>query len=235
MKMIDLHTHFLPEIDDGAKNIDMSMEMLNDSFNQGVILCVSTSHCRLHHRDSIDSFIRRRSESAEEVKLKLSEKQPEIVLGAEVYLDHDISKYPGIERLCIGESRYMLTEFPHMRQDERTSEWIYELTMAGIKPIIAHIDRYPAWDKLIGEMTGADVLWQVNAEAFFSFRGRRLIDKLMRLGIDFIVSSDMHNVSTRACNMKKAYEKARKKYGYKADKFFYSNAAEIIGEMRTLK
>ncbi len=235
MKMIDLHTHFLPGIDDGAKNIDMSMKMLTDSFEQGVRICVSTSHCRLHHCDSIDHFIRRRSESMEEVKLKLSEKQPEILLGAEVYLDHDISKYPGIERLCIGESRYMLTEFPHMRQDERTSEWIYELTLAGIKPIIAHIDRYPAWDKLMSEMPDTDVFWQVNAEAFFSFRGRGIIEKLMKSKVDFIVSSDMHNMSLRACNMEKAYKKAHQKYGDKADKLFYSNAAKILEETAALK
>lgn len=235
MKMIDLHTHFLPGIDDGAKNIDMSMEMLRDSFNQGVGLCVATPHCRLHHRDSIDSFIRRRSESAEDVKLKLSGEHPQILLGAEVYLDHDISKYPGIEKLCIGESRYMLIEFPHMMQDARTSEWIYELAMIGIKPIIAHIDRYPAWDTLVKEMVGIKVCRQVNAEAFLSFKGRRFIDRLMRSDTDFIVSSDMHNVSTRSCNMKKAYEKARKKYGAEADKLFGGNAAEIIEEARALK
>ncbi len=234
MKMIDLHTHFLPGIDDGAKNVDMSMEMLTESFDQGVRRCVATPHCRLHHRDSIDRFLRRRRESAEEVKLKLGEKQPEIILGAEVYLDHDISKYPGIEKLCIGESRYMLIEFPHMVQDARTSEWIYELAMVGIKPIIAHIDRYPAWDTLVKEMVGIKVWRQINAEAFLSFKGRRLIDRLMKSDNDFIVSSDMHNVSTRACNMKKAYDKAFKKYGTEAEKLFYGNAAGIVEEAKAL-
>lgn len=228
MNMIDMHTHFLPKVDDGAKDLEMGIEMLKESASQGVKLCVSTSHCRLHRHESLENFLKRRSLAYEDIKKNLTSELPKIILGAEVLLDHDITEHKEIDKLCIGGSGYMLLEFPHMSQDVRTPEWIYALTLAGIKPIIAHIDRYPRRDSLMTELDGMDIVYQINAEVFFTMKGRSFVKKMLKKDDGFIISSDMHNLESRPCNMALAYEKAKKKYGNTADKLFYENAKKIL-------
>ena len=61
--MIDLHSHFLPDIDDGAKSVEESITMLSNSFLQGVGVCVATPHCILHHENSIKTFLQHREKS----------------------------------------------------------------------------------------------------------------------------------------------------------------------------
>ena len=54
--MIDIHTHFLPGIDDGAKSGEMSLDMLCSAAEQGVTLCVATPHCVVHGNDDVEVF-----------------------------------------------------------------------------------------------------------------------------------------------------------------------------------
>ncbi len=229
--MIDIHTHCLPEFDDGAKDCDESRAMLEDSFRQGVEICVATPHCVVHESESIADFIQARNEAFEKLKRSVEsvkDKCPEILLGAEVYLDNDISKYQDVRALCIGNTRYMLTELPSNTNHRVLSEWLYNLQMCDIKPIIAHIDRCKNWREVINEVSAVNVLYQVNASRFLSFEGRRLIKKLLEHTGEFIVSSDMHNMTSRKCNMQQAREKALKKYGGTADDMFGNTARKIL-------
>ena len=110
--MIDRHCHILPGVDDGAKDVNESVAMLKESYNQGVRYCVSTSHCKLRTAGAMENFIEKR-QKAYDVLIEATKdiKIPRIILGAEVYLDNDISKYPDVEKLCIEGTKYMLVEF----------------------------------------------------------------------------------------------------------------------------
>ena len=229
--MLDIHTHFLPQMDDGAKNTEESKRMLKDSFFQGVDLCVATPHCVIHSGEDIIAFTDKRGRRYRELEEEIEEDKsqyPKLKLGAEVYLDNDISKYEDLKSLCIGDSQYMLLEIPHHIKITSVSEWVYNLTLKGIKPIIAHIDRYDNWREIISEADSEKIVFQVNASRFLSFRGRRFISKLCKYKASFIVSSDMHNMTSRRCNMRKAYEKAAKRYGSSADNMFGNEAKKIF-------
>lgn len=229
--MLDIHTHFLPKFDDGPKSIDESKKMLRDSFFQGIEVCVATPHCIIHSHTDIISFLEKRNRKYSELQKELEQDKlqyPKIMLGAEVYLDNDISKYDDIKKLCIADSSYMLIEMPHKIKSALLSEWTYNLFLKGINPIIAHIDRYENWREIIRDVGNEKTIYQVNASRFFSFSGRRFIRKLCRYSDSFIVSSDMHNMTSRKCNMLKAYEKAFKKYGNLANDMFGNTAKQII-------
>lgn len=229
--MIDIHTHCLPEIDDGPKSIEESKRMLRESFSQGIEVCVATPHCVIHSHMDIISFLEKRSRKYSELKKELEQDKlqyPKIKLGAEIYLDNDISKYDDIKNLCISDSSYMLIEIPHQIKPALLSEWTYNLFLKGINPIIAHIDRYENWREIICDAGNEKTMYQVNASRFLSFSGRRFIRKLCRYNDSFIVSSDMHNMTSRKCNMRKAYEKAFKKYGNSANDMFGNTAKKII-------
>ncbi len=230
--MIDLHSHFLPEIDDGAQDPSESIEMLRYAFSQGVTKCVATPHAIIHESSDIDRFLSERKESYELLLEKLSEygsEVPEIILGAEVYLDNDLSRYQSIEQLCIGDTRALLIEFPTSKSfNHKAEEWLYSLNRMGITPIVAHIDRYLFWQELINSLSGLRVSYQVNASVLLTFSGRRIFRKLTKYSYPYIISSDMHDMSSRKCNMKAAYQKAQKKYADIADKLFITNAESIL-------
>ncbi|MBQ7717943.1 MAG: hypothetical protein IJQ50_00175 [Clostridia bacterium] len=233
--MIDIHAHFLPSIDDGATDVEMSIQMLTESSNQGVEVCVATPHCVLHKHNDLRSFLAKREESATILKAELEKKgikHPRLMYGAEVMLDNDINAYPGIEQLCIDDTPYMLLEFDIVRDSRKYADWLYSLTLRGIKPIIAHIDRYPDFDLLIREFKGIDIIYQINASRFNSFLGRRIIKHLLNYNNTYIVSSDMHNMAARRCNMQSAYQKALKKFPAEADKLFILNGQKILEETK---
>lgn len=227
--MVDIHTHCLPEIDDGAKNIQESIEMLKDSYMQGVDLCVATPHCIIHNQDDISIFLKKRKKSADLLFEHIEDINgvPEIFLGAEVYLDNDLSRYRDIEKLCIGSSRYMLVELSGT-EAINTAEWLYNLRLRKIKPIIAHIDRYAIYKEYLQEFADMDIVYQVNASRFLSIGGRKIIKNIMQYTDKFVVSSDMHNVTERKCNMQKAYVKARKKYSNILEEMFEKRSNLMI-------
>ena len=229
--MMDLHTHCLPGVDDGAKNVDESLMMLKDSFSQGIKVCVATPHIQIENSDSISVFLKKRQEAYQlllsEMK-KTDSSYPEILLGAEVYLDCDISVYEDIKKLCIGKTDYMLVEFSRDYINPQIHLLVEALLKKGIKPVIAHIDRYREWEALMKNMDRADVIYQINAENFLTFAGRKRVKRIISKGKPLIVASDMHNMKNRTSCMKKAYDKARKAFKYDYDNLFTKNAEWIL-------
>ncbi len=219
--MKDLHTHVLPGIDDGAATPKESIEMLVDSFNQGVTFCALTPHCVIHNPDDIPNFLKLRQLAYEEIKDEIVEnKIPEIALGAEVYADHDVSEHDDIESLRIEGTNYILLELPFISKYDWLGECVYSLNLKGLTVILAHIDRYPFWHTIIRELAGLDVVYQINASRFLRFRERIFVKKLLKTKQRFVVSSDMHNMSGRRCNIEKAFSLAYK-VSKDAEKMFW--------------
>lgn len=230
--LIDLHSHVLPGIDDGAKDVSESLLMLSDSYGQGTEICAATPHCIIHKQEDLEAFIEKREKAFLKLKAAMEEsgkKYPEILLGGEVYLDNDLNAYTGLERVCYTNTNYLLLEFPISKMNPAWAEWIYELNRKGIKILVAHVDRYPCWEKMMEEFRDLDVKYQINAARFTKFSDRKLIRSLLEYRDDYIISSDMHNMCGRKCNMAQAYEKASKKFGHESEKLFSINAKKLIG------
>ena len=209
--MKDLHTHALSSIDDGAHSIKESISMLEESFRQGVSVCALTPHCLIHTVNDIDIFLSKRSRRFEDLLNHTKDKEiPNLILGAEVYADHDISVNEGLEKLCLGNSKYILLELPFMKKYGWFAECVHSLNIRGITVIVAHIDRYPEWENIISELKGLRVVYEINADKFLTFRGRKRARKIIQYGKNYIISSDMHNTTTRKTNIKKAFEMAEK-------------------------
>ena len=233
--MIDLHAHVLPGVDDGAKSVSESLEMLLDAFSQGVRTCAGTPHMILHKDNALELFLERREESVSRLRAGMEESTlplPELCLGAEVFLDHDIHELPNVEKLCIGETPYMLIELPFTRYNPYWSEWVYSLTLKGILPVIAHIERYAAAERILADFSGMPVFFQLNASLVSSFRGKRFFKKLLAADIPCLFSSDMHNTKTRKCEMQKAFRYVHKRFPEAADILFTEHAHTILSTRR---
>ncbi|MBQ2932412.1 MAG: hypothetical protein IJE62_06195 [Clostridia bacterium] len=209
--MNDLHTHALPDIDDGAKTLEMAAQMLEESYRQGVRVCALTPHCTIHNEQALPRFLAKRQTAYENLKEYLKNRQvPKLVLGAEVYTDHDLSQHEGISDLSIGRSSYILLELPFASKYEWIAECVYSLNLMGLTVIIAHLDRYSAWKSIMEALAGLKVVYELSSSSFLTFFGRRLVKKIIQRNAKFIISSDMHNTTTRKCQLKDAFKKARK-------------------------
>ncbi|MGL4740737.1 MAG: tyrosine-protein phosphatase [Sarcina sp.] len=206
--MIDMHSHIVYAIDDGAKTLEISLEMLRTAEQSRTKKIVLTPHY----------FLGRFMCEFKDVKEKVNEmriiaKQNEIDIeiyhGQEVYLTRSI-----IEQLVNGEigtindSRYMLIEFNLCEIDEKAKDLLYELRMKKIVPIIAHPERYRDFQKdrtLINEYSELGCLFQLNANSISGLLGKEakeLAQVFLENDIYSFIGSDAHGTGKRNTNMK---------------------------------
>ena len=229
--MIDFHSHILPEIDDGAQSVEMSLEMLAESYNQGVRTVIATPHCYISHESDIDEFIQEREQSYKILMHAIAKDKrtfPNIVLGSEVQVSTNVHHFEKIFPLCIENTNYILIEMPYTKWTEDCYDFIYDLLIKGMRPIIAHIERYISRRKEFHNLFSFDLLYQVNADSFFSPLVKRHIPDLFTMGSVQFLGSDMHNTTRRPTNMKKAADRIIKSYGRSRLNYLMNNAELVL-------
>ncbi len=211
--MIDFHSHVLPGIDDGAKDVETSAAMLEESKRQGVTTVVCTPHYSGRKR-SPEQFKERRNAAYERLKPHIPDGL-ELRLGAEVFFPEDsVLSNEQLAELCIDGTRYVMLEFPFTpKYSERLFERIESfIAETDCIPLIAHVDRYPAvWKdpNIIGRLIDMGCVIQLNAEAFADKGARKIAKAAIEKGMVHAVGSDMHNMAGRAPSMDKYVEGMR--------------------------
>jgi protein-tyrosine phosphatase len=208
--MIDFHSHVLPHIDDGAKDADMAVKMLEESKRQGVKTVICTPHYYGKKR-SPRQFVEKRAAIASSLLSRVPE-GIELRFGAEVYFTADtITTFEELALLCIENTRYVMLELPFTpKYDERLFQKIEAfMSETDCIPLIAHVDRYPAVQKkpaILTRLAAMGCLFQVNAEAFHVKGVQGLAYALLKKGMVHAVGSDMHNMEDRAPNLQSFLE-----------------------------
>ena len=208
--MIDIHNHILYGVDDGSKDLDMSLAMLKKEMEQGVTRVYLTPH--QNQQTLTGPLLKERYQSFLE-ELKDKGIDMDIRLGAEIYY------YPGLKQdllsgkaLTMDESKYVLVEFS-TRTETNVSEIVYELVMAGFTPIIAHIERYPYLKKEdYFDIKEAGGLIQINSGSFSHFSSRGLIKYLLKNDLVDYVATDAHDNSRRKVDFSFVHTYIKKKY-----------------------
>lgn len=210
--MIDWHTHILPGIDDGCKNVTESIAILEHYRNRGVSAVVLTPHF-YPHKESVDRFLKRRDKAVKKLENGITEASlggnslPQLIIGAEVFFYPELARMEEsrLKRLCIGDSSYLMIELPLETWNNRIYESLENLICnRGIKPVLAHINRYyhciknPAYLKDLVDM---GMLIQLNTEALDGFLSRRRALKWIKSGYVQLLGSDCHNMTTRKPNL----------------------------------
>lgn len=208
--MIDIHNHILYGVDDGSKDLDMSLAMLKEEMEQGVTTIYLTPH--QNQQTLTGPLLKERYQSFLE-ELKEKGIDMDLRLGAEIYY------YPGLKQdllsgkaLTMDESKYVLVEFS-TRTETNVSEIVYELVMAGFTPIIAHIERYPYLKKEdYFDIKEAGGLIQINSGSFSRFSSRGLIKYLLKNDLVDYVATDAHDNSKRKVDFSFVHSYIKKKY-----------------------
>jgi len=198
----DLHTHILPEMDDGARDVDESLAILSEQIRQGCQGLIATPH--YYPQETIRQFAVRRGRAWTVLKAALQAKRPDwqdkILLGAEAAWHPGLCADPDLEMLCLGHSRYLLLEMPFQQwtpailRDVRTI-----LNIRGITPVIAHLERFFGYTSAdsIERLLDMYVIVQMNAGALLSRSLRRQAFRMVKTGIAQVISSDTHNMASR--------------------------------------
>ncbi len=217
--MIDIHTHILPQIDDGSSSVEETVKMLNMLVDQDVDTVVATPHFYIDGTE-IDEFIEKRSIAVEKVKKGISpERRPDIALGAEVQFFPDMHSTDGIDKLCISGTRYMLVEMPFDTWNSYTYKALGLVYAAkGITPIIAHVERYLEFQegddaKVLQQLKEANVLIQINSSYLMQRATKRKALKLIKKGFVNFMGSDCHNTEGRPPELRGGFDIIYKKLG----------------------
>ncbi len=218
--MVDIHTHILPHIDDGAKDTKTSVAMLNSLQQQGVNTVVLTPHY-YGKRSSPTEFIKRRNTIFERLKEEIPQGM-QVRLGAEVHFTGmNMAEYEELCALGIEGTKYILIEFPF------TSKWNHDLMEklfdfireTEYTPIIAHVERYTEVQKnprLTSELAYMGCLLQVNAPSFLDKRESKLAFALLKHGLVHCIGTDAHDMDRRSPKYAEAKQAVIEK-GYGAE------------------
>lgn len=204
--MFDLHSHCLPGIDDGAKSKDEALLMLREAYEKGTEAVAATPHIRPYTEDDIKKAVAQRERA---YSLILGEAGiPEIIKGFEVYLGAEITQHTNFRDLCIEGTDCMLIEMPFRPWDSFALERLELIKRGGVMPVLAHVERYINIGKNKSLLLGMEnVIYQINAEAFFAFGTRHFANMLIRSGRPVVIGSDMHDPVKRKSRMAEAYKK----------------------------
>jgi protein-tyrosine phosphatase len=211
--MIDIHSHILPEVDDGSSSLEESVEMCRCSAEDGVRVMVATPHAH-------DGVHRTHARSVLEEKIALLNERtggnPRVELGCELRFTHDlVNQVRGGETApSIAGGPYVLVEFPHSLVPPGSDRVLFELITNGFRPVIAHPER----NQLL--MTEPDrfyalvdngVLGQLDAGSITGQFGKRVLRAarvMLESGLVHAIASDCHNTRNRLPGLSAALEAA---------------------------
>lgn len=228
----DLHCHILPGIDDGARNVGVSLELLRAEAAAGVRRIALTPHFNFE-RQNLGAFLQNRHDAAVRLaeQFRAAGLPVRLKLGAEVYFSPQLLDCD-VKRLCLQGTPYLLVEFPTTYYPEWADDVFYRLSLEGIRPLVAHVERYPyilREPNLLLDLIEAGAFIQVNATSLVLHRqAKNLILRLVRHGLVHVVASDTHSMTKRPPLLGEAMALVRQKCGGEAAARLEQNAGAVF-------
>ncbi len=215
--MIDIHSHILPAVDDGPRDVDISLELIEMIKMQGITDIIATPHF-LPMKDNMDGFLKRREDSLNFLLSKTKGDIPNIYLGAEVYYFRGIGKSEELKKLTLHNSKYLLIEIPYERITDSLIEDLKDIYCClGLVPIIAHIERYSrqgGFGKLLKFCKdNENCMIQINAVSLLSRPYKNLCKRMIKKGYVDFIATDTHSVVSRPPKLREAMDAVREWFG----------------------
>jgi protein-tyrosine phosphatase len=201
--VIDLHTHVLPGIDDGARSLDDSRAIAREAAADGISVLAATPHVRDDYPTTAETM----EGAVAEVRADFAEQgiPVEIVHGAEIDLSLLWAIPPAeLRRLTLAQTgRYLLLEFPYRGWPLALDSAVTRLVELGVTPLLAHPERNPEVQDRpdrVRRLIDAGALVQVTAASLESARDRSAqaaAVRLLELGLVHVLASDSHGPHIR--------------------------------------
>lgn len=194
----DIHSHLLPGIDDGSKSLEDTFSLVKGLKQLGFAQFTATPHIIKHVWENTRTSI----ENAEKVVLEgfqKSDKTINLGIAAEYMMDDSFVKLFKSEELLTIKDNYVLVEMSYLNAPIQLYDIIFELQVAGYKPILAHPERYVFYHENFSEyqkLKKAGCLFQLNLLSSVGYYGKyeaETAQKLLEKGMIDFVGSDVHH------------------------------------------
>lgn len=207
-KFVDIHSHVLWDIDDGAKDVDETIDLCDMAWHSGTRDLFVTPHLIYWH--SSEDLLDERDWKCEKLSEILEDEDIGIRIhkGFEILCDDEIFEIKYFKPYTLCGSRYILIEFDFFKTSvEDVVAWCSYLITCGLVPIIAHPERYQFFhveEKIIDKLSQMGVLFQVNsgsAAGMFGSRVKMFAEKMINRGYADFIGSDAHDLVMRNTDM----------------------------------
>lgn len=236
-KMVDIHCHILPEVDDGSRSWEMTKEMCRIAADDGVRHIVATPHC-----NDVYPYDRERYEGLKDKLREASECRLEFSIGCDFHFSYEniTDAIENPRRYCINGTRYLLIEFSDYGIPPNVAELLFQFTSRGMVPIVTHPERNPLLvrrpDRVL-DLVDAGALVQVTANSVTGFWGekaRSVSEWLLAHGAVHVIASDAHDPQRRRPVLSEARATLARMLGEEAAEALVSHNPRAIVEDKPL-
>ena len=232
-QIIELHSHILPNMDDGSSNVNTSLTMLRRMTEQGVGIVCATSHYYAGQNDVL-TFCERRQKAYVDLRAAMvGEAFPELLPAAEIAYFQQIETQD-LTPLCIQGTRTLMLEMPFADWTDLQVETVTSLALDHhYNVVLVHPERFCFSDSnrsQIRRLVQLPIGLQVNAGSLIRWSTRRQALELLQMAPYPLLGSDCHNLTSRPPNLKRGRNIIRKKLGERFLEQMDENAeAAVIG------
>lgn len=202
LKICDMHSHLLPGIDDGAQDMEETMQAMQEAYRQGIRAVIATPH---YYPERYETEAQTVLDLCRQVKSRCRQEELDIRIypGQECFYYSELAdKLDRGEILTLAGSRYVLTEFLPDCPYVQLYQGLTQLQQRGYYPILAHFERYECLDREdhLQELKNRGILLQMNFDTFTMKKHwfqKNHWGSLLRSGIVDLVGSDCHGTHFR--------------------------------------
>lgn len=231
----DIHCHIIPGVDDGAKDINMSMRMIKMAYDSGFRMMIATPHYEIgQYENNQEKIIKNLNILREHIDKKYPDFK--IYIGNEIFYSYGVVDLLNEEKIfTMAGSKYVLVEFSPNDGYKHIRSAVYELVNNGYIPIIAHCERYEHIMKdldRVGELVDAGAYIQINSRSVAGEYGislRRKLVKLIKDNLVHFIATDTHSDGKRNPKLEECLKYLRKKTDEKTiEKLLKINPEKVI-------
>ena len=196
----DIHSHFIPGIDDGAQNLEQSMELLRAMHELGYRKVITTPHSMADgYRNTPEIILG----GLEKLRAEVARQglDMEVDAAAEYYLDHDLEKKVTDRTVLTFGDKLLLFELPFISEPTILLNVVFAMQTNGYRPVLAHPERYGFWHNDFGKyerLKERGVLFQLNMVALtgaYGPKAKEIAERLIDAGAYELLGSDCHNMN----------------------------------------
>ena len=208
----DIHSHFIPGIDDGSPDMETTLNLIKEMQKLGFSKVITTPHVMSDfYKNSSETILQ--GLAAVRSELKVQNINMEIDAAAEYYIDYDFEQKIGNEKFLTFGPNYILVELSFVEAPKNFFDIIFKLQLENYKVVLAHPERYHYFQmKDYEEFVNRGVLLQINWLSLIGYYSPQIQNKIQDLIAQNMVSflgTDCHNVHHAAlyekCQTKKAW------------------------------
>ena len=195
----DIHSHFIPGIDDGAETMKDTLDMLREFSTMGYKKAITSPHVMSDYFRNTPEIILSGLEKVR-AALKAENIPIEMDATAEYYLDFDFEKKIEERKLLTFGKQYVLFELSFLNPPDNLNNIIFKLITGGYKPVLAHPERYNFWHsnfEKYEELIDKGVLLQLNVNSLaghYSPATKKIAERMIQQNMISFLGSDCHHL-----------------------------------------